>query len=221
MRTAALSFAGRSDGETEFVTATVEPADIRKARPSRPAYVEADFAVNRALEPHETPLAEMAACVVRIVGIEGPVHIDEIAARVRGLWGFARAGGRMRAAVARAAETAALRGLITGGPFHTIAGRAAAPRNRAAVASASLRKPDMLPPAEIDALILALVDDNFGAGCDELVQAAAREFGFSATSSQLRATLAARIDALTLSGALTVSGALLMRRQPAREDGER
>jgi hypothetical protein len=120
----------------------------------------------------------------------------------------------MRAAVARAAETAALRGLITAGPFHAIPRRPALPRNRADVTSASLRKPEMPPPAGIDAPAARPRRRQFRPRPRRTDQAAAREFGFSATSAQLRAVLAARIDTLTAAGSLAVTGVLLIRPPP-------
>ena len=209
-RTASLSFKGGFDGDTEFIDAIVEPLSPA-SRPARPPYVEASFAVNRELEPHDTSLADLAAVVVRIVESEGPVHIDEIAVRVRQLWGFARAGARMKGAVVRAADTAFARGMISSGPFHAIPGRPVVVRNRAAVLSLTLRKPEFLPPSEIDALMLELVDGNFGASRDELVQTASRELGFASTSAQLRAGLLDRITDLIAAGALVENGSLLVR----------
>jgi len=36
----------------------------------------------------------MADVVFRIVEVEGPIHEDEVTARVRDLWGLGRAGSR-------------------------------------------------------------------------------------------------------------------------------
>jgi very-short-patch-repair endonuclease len=179
--------------------------------PSRPAYVEADFAVDRRSEPHEVWAGVMADYVVKVVAAEGPVHIDEIVTRIRELWGLARSGGRIRAAVERAAGLAASRGLIVGGPFYSVPGQPVVVRDRAQVASKSLRRPEALPPAEIDAAALDIVAANYGAGRDELVLAVARDFGFAATSAQLRAVIDARIDALVASGELAAKDGILVR----------
>jgi very-short-patch-repair endonuclease len=204
-----LSFKAEHKGDTEIVTAVIdaEPALASDRSP----YIEADFTVNRRYEPHEAPLAEMVAHVTKIVETEGPIHLDEITARIRILWGLGRAGSRIRAAVERAASVAVQRGLIQGGPFYALPSQAIVVRDRSAVSSASLRKPEMLPPAEIDQSLLDIVDANFGAALDDLVQASSRAFGYLATSILLRATLSAGVERLKASGTLTEKGGLLVR----------
>ena len=196
--------------ESEPAAAATSAAPLHAAS-ERPAYVEASFAVNQDLDPHETPLAEMAGYVARIVEIEGPIHADEIVARVRTLWGLGRAGGRMRAAIELAIEDAEQRGLVEGNPFYQLPGQAVVVRDRSDVASQTLRKPEMLPPQEIDQALIEIVDANFGAGRDELVQAAARAFGFASTGAQLRGVLEDSIDRLLEINELVEQGDLLRR----------
>ncbi len=207
-RAVPLSFDVEREGDSDVMTATIGGA-APPAPPSSP-YVEAAFAVNRRTDPHETPLAEMMAHVVKIVGIEGPVHHDEITARIRSLWGLGRAGSRIRAAVERATSTALQRGMIAGGPFYTLPNPVVVVRDRSTVESATLRKPEMLPPAEIDKSLLDIVDANFGAGTDDLIQASARAFGYHATSASLRAALHAGIERLKASGALVEKAGMLV-----------
>jgi very-short-patch-repair endonuclease len=195
---------------TDAVTAIVDGANAPAAAPEGTPYCEADFPVNNKVEPHEAPLAEMADHVAKIVEIEGPIHLDEIATRIRSLWGLHRAGARIRAAVLRATEIAIHRGMIEGGPFYSIPGQAIIVRDRGAVISSSLRKPEMLPPLEIDAALLKVVDDNFGAGRDELIQAAARLFGYAATSAQLRNILGEGVSRLLADGRLIIMGERLV-----------
>lgn len=76
-------------------------------------------------------------------------------------------------------------------------------------------QPEALPPAEIDHTLLTIVDANFGAGRDDLVQAASRAFGFAATSAQLREVLHAGIGRLEASGAVAAKGDLIVRKAAA------
>jgi hypothetical protein len=115
-----------------------------------------------------------------------------------------------------AARVAARHGLIEGRPFYSIPGKVVTVRDRARVTSSTLRKPEFLPPAEIDKAILAIIDENFGAGRAELTQAVSRAFGFAATSTQLREVIELRIDALITKGHLEVKDDLLIR---SKEDG--
>ncbi len=200
-------------GETpdgHVITATLGDLGAASWAASIARYQEAKFPIDSRLEPHEIPAAAMAEHIVRIVEIEGPVHLDEIATRIRTLWGLRRAGSRIRAAVSRAAEVAASLGKIEGGPFYRIPGQPIVPRNRAEVSSVSLRAPEMLPPEEIDAALLKIVGDNFGAARDELVQAVSRAFGFAATSPQLRAVLENGVERLVTAGRLSVKDGLLV-----------
>ncbi|MEJ1968691.1 MAG: DUF3320 domain-containing protein [Rhizomicrobium sp.] len=176
--------------------------------PAKPAglsvpYKEARFSVDRALDPHEVSAADMVAVAVRIVDLEGPIHIDEIVQRVRILWGLGRAGARIRSTVERAVGIACRQGLLKGEEFLAYPGREARIRDRSEVASLSLRRPEHLPPAEIDQAIMKLVAVNFGAGRDSLLIGTSRLFGFAAMSAQLRAALEARLEVLLCDGKLS------------------
>ncbi len=201
------------DAGAEALVATVGemPAPAFPSAPTRVPYREAHFAVNTAVEPHEAPVAEMAAYVTKVVEAEGPVHLDEVTARIRTLWGLQRAGGRIRAAVARGADIARRHGLIIGEEFLSLPGQEVIVRDRSRVASNTLRKPEMLPPAEVDAALLEIVTANFGAKREDLPQEAARAFGFAATSAQLRSVFDAGIERLLATKALDERDGLLVR----------
>jgi very-short-patch-repair endonuclease len=212
-RAVPVTFEDKEEGEVDILTAIVSASPAADIAPPRVLYREAEFAVNRQTEPHEAPLAEMAAYVVRIVEIEGPIHLDEIATRIRILWGLQRAGNRIRAAVSLAADVAAKRGLIAGGPIYSLPGQVIVVRDRSEVMSTTLRRPEMLPPCEVDAALLKVVDDNFGASRSELTMAASRLFGFQQLGQQLRAVLDDGISRLVVAGKLIAKDDLLVRAQ--------
>src|SRR6267142_6343676 len=124
--------------------------------------------------------------VVRVVSIEGPIHESEIVLRIRSAWGLARAGNRIRDAVQAAIKAAKRKGEILGGPFYVVLGQQVIVRNRGEVDSNTLRRPEILPPEEVEVAITQVVEENYGAERDELAQAVARLFGFGTTSAQLR-----------------------------------
>lgn len=210
-RAVPVSFEAERIDDTEVVTAVVGSSPAERPRI---AYAEADFPVTRSLEPHEVPLGHMADYVVRIVAAEGPIHIDEIVARIRILWGLGRAGSRIRGAVERAVRVAASQRLVQGGPFYTTPDQQVVVRDRSAVKSASLRKPEMLPPAEIRQAAIEIVQANYGAGRSDLTQAISRAFGFASTSAQLRSILDRVLDQMVSSGDLIAQADLLV--VPAR-----
>lgn len=110
--------------------------------------------------------------------------------------------------IQRAVETAIIvalgRGAIAqdGGFLFRASSGPVAPRTRANVSLASLRKPEMLPPAEIRACLLALIEHHVGASHDEAIRAAARELGFRSTSEGLRLTIEREIAQLVSAGRL-------------------
>ena len=206
-----IQFTSHEEVDIEVVTAVV---GTRKAK-TPPSYEEAKLSVRRQVDPHETPIAEMIKHVARVVTVEGPIHESEIVVRIRTAWGLARAGNRIRDAVKNAIRAAKRKGDIAGGPFYVIPGQAIIVRGRGDVESQTLRKPEILPPEEVKAAIVQVVDENYGAERDQLVQAVVRLFGFSSTSSQLREVVESALTGLLDSGNLRLDGPLVTLAQPA------
>lgn len=178
---------------------------------ARVLYVEANPArPSSAWDLHEAPVSVLTELVKQIVSVEGPVHFDEVVVRLRGVWGLKRAGARIQTAVERAVDAAMrFEGVLMTERFLHLPDTRVAVRDRSAVLSDALRKPEMLPPQEIDAAILATVQENFGASTLEIAQSVSRLFGFKATSSQLRETVYARIDQLIRNDQLEQNGPIV------------
>ncbi len=167
------------------------------------AYVEATAERPGWSELHEVETDRLARSIVKVVAIEGPVHVDEVVARLKAAWGITRAGSRIMAAVDRAVAMAARAGtLVVTDRFLAIPGVDVRVRDRGDAASSSLRKPEMLPPAEMDLAVLEAARRNFGGSADELVQEGARSLGFRTVGAQLREVMRARVSALEGEGRL-------------------
>jgi very-short-patch-repair endonuclease len=205
-----LEFESEIQGDVQVVTAVMGDNSPKAAVEERLLYQEANFPVNASVDLHEVPVAQLANYIVQVVEIEGPVHLDEIATRLRTLWGLKKAGGRIRAVVAEAADVAIRRGQIGGEEFLFIPGAPVRIRDRSQVSSLGLRKPEMLPPSEVSEAMLAIVAENFGAKHDELIHACSRRFGYSSTSSQLKDLLSERIGDLIAAQKLMLQDGLLM-----------
>jgi very-short-patch-repair endonuclease len=150
-------------------------------------YKETWFDVPCGLAPHEVPTCKMAEVVLQIVQDEGPIHLDEVTVRVRHLWRLGRAGTRIQDAVSKASRSLIKSGsCLKDGRFLSVPGQFVKVRRRDAVSSPSLRKPELIPPAEIRAAIRLLLCANHSAMKHEIPTAVARMFGFKNTSSQLR-----------------------------------
>ncbi len=120
--------------------------------------------------------------------------------RIRSAWGLARAGNRIRDAVQAAVKAAKRNGDIVGGPFYVLPEQAVIVRDRSDVDSNTLRRPENLPPEEVKVAISRVVEENYGAEPDQLVQAVARLFGFGSTSAQLREVVESALTDLLDSG---------------------
>jgi hypothetical protein len=175
-------------------------------------YREAKFAVPRVSDPAEMDRHKLGEFILRIVREEGPVHEDEVLVRVRDLWNLGRAGSRLQEAVARALELLVSHQVCERAEgFLQVRGAPVVVRNREEVASPGLRKPEMLPPMEIAAAILALVDAHHGATAEELPSAVARVLGFKTTSPPLRAAVESVSGDLQRRGVLADAGGMLRR----------
>ena len=138
-------------------------------------YKEAKFEVPTRAYPHELLAKDMADTLFKIVQQEGPIHEDELVVRVRDIWGLGRAGTRIQDAVARGVRTLIVSKRCTREDgFLSIPGRPVLVRNREEASSATVRRPEMLPPVEIRAAILALIDANHGALRKEVPSAVGR-----------------------------------------------
>lgn len=173
-------------------------------------YKEATVPVPAHMEPHEVPDNEMALIVSKIVEIETPIHESEIIARVRSLWNLARAGSRIQAKVQSALKLALRKSMIAkDGDFYFIQGMEVSVRDRSNTSSATLRKPEFLPPREIKKAILALIEVNFGAEREQVIVEVARLFGFKSTSPQLRETIGGVLAGLVSDKTLVENDAIL------------
>jgi very-short-patch-repair endonuclease len=161
-------------------------------------------------ELHQTPTSALTRLVEEVVAVEGPVHAQELVNRLRDAWGLQRAGSRIQKAVEVAIEVAVNFGrLQRDGQFLSAPGTTPKVRDRSQVASPGLRKPEMLPPAEIRVAVVDIVRINFGATNDQVIQAVSRTLGFKSTSPQLRETIQAAIEDAVANGALLRQGEML------------
>jgi very-short-patch-repair endonuclease len=155
------------------------------------AYVEALLAVPTETPIHETSPAVLSEIVARVVEVEGPIHREEIARRITSLWGHERTGVRIAEATRRAIDSSVHAGhLRAEGDFIAPSQQAVPPvRCRADVASANLKRPEMLPPSELRRAIQCLVEEHVGIRRDEVPPMLARVLGFKSTSPKLKETI--------------------------------
>ena len=166
-------------------------------------YQEASFNVNSTQEIHELPPDQLGRVVEGVVKVEGPVHASEIARRIAGLWGLNRTGSRINRCVEDAIEYMVRQGKINKrGEFVSNPTSAIQVRSRQDVQSAGLRKPELLPPAEIAKAVYAIVQVHLGIEPSEVIKEASVLFGFKSTSAKLKTTIQEIIDSLVDKGVI-------------------
>ena len=194
-----------------------EDGDIRSECPE---YEEAAFRLEvMSEEVHTLSAKELSKVVTRVVRVEGPVHENEITRRVTTLWGLSRTGRRISDAVDAAIEYAKHAGAISAeNDFYWHSERTEFPvRNRDRVESSGLKKPEMLPPRELQSGICEFVENHVSATAEETARAIGRMLGFRTTSRQLRERIVEKIDDLVAQGELLLENGLLRRRRSHEE----
>ncbi len=198
----------------QVVRELVNGADPNQGPLAQP-YVEAEFELAGPPEPHRLPPERMAEVVAKIVAVEGPVHGDEVARRVARLSGLERTGRRVVEAVQRGLARAVRQERITReGRFYMSSGAVLAIRDRTGVQAATLRRPEMLPPAEIRTAILEVAGAHYGATRGEIAAQVGRLLGFPATGARLRTLIDAEVEGLLAGGRLDRHEVSLMPARP-------
>jgi REase_MTES_1575/Protein of unknown function (DUF3320) len=180
-------------------------AAIAATPPVTRPYVEAEITLPDGCEPHLLPMEQMVETLVRIVRTEGPVHRDEIARRLASAAGAALPGHGIMEAVSQGLGRALRRQLIVReGAFYAPVGLDAAPlRDRSAVRNPSLRRPELLPPAEIRAAALHLARAPVGLAFEHAAEEIGRLLGLEDTGVPSRAAIEPEIERLLRDGALS------------------
>ena len=191
----------RIDGANHASPAATAPAEVQPdviAVPDvvirqMPPYQRAVFRTDSSVEPHEAPIWKLAEITRKIVGIEGPIHQEEVARRVAACFGKERAGSRIQTATIDALSHARSGNadLLTDGIFWFTRDQADAPpvRDRSAEVGATL-KAENVSMLEIKAAFGIARDDNVGGENDELIRTVARLLGFKRVGPELRARIA-------------------------------
>lgn len=159
-------------------------------------YRVASFRISTSRSIQEMPRDELAGVIARIISEEGPIHRDEIARRVAQLWGQ-RASGRVRDAVNAALNEIGNQEKYTRErDFFAPNGLSRPPIRDRSDADPRLRRPEMLPPAEIREAILAIVQLNVGASRADVVSETARLLGYGRITSQIREVIEEQVQPL-------------------------
>ncbi len=171
------------------VEAQSDAIEIGHLELTAPAYTRAELSVRSTVEPHEAPQGQIGDLIVRIVDIEGPIHVDEIARRVAAAFGKARTGTRIVDTTMRALQAVQRRSdnrLRQIGKFVLNEEQLTSPpiRDRRAETGAML-KAEYLPPMEISAAAARIRAESGLMSPEEMTRAVARLLGFQRVGPDL------------------------------------
>lgn len=185
-------------GPSRTVAPTEEPAgpiEIGHLELTAPAYTKAELQVSSNVEPHEVPQGQMGDLILKIVEIEGPIHVDELARRISSAFGKARTGTRIVDATLRAMAAVQKRAdkpLEQAGQFvMTPDQKETMPIRDRKAESGFLLKAEYLPPMEIAAAADRILVESGAITPEEMTKAVARLLGFQRVGPELSATILA------------------------------
>jgi hypothetical protein len=143
-------------------------------------------------------LGELAA---KVVQYEGPIHVEEVARRVREAFGLGRTGRRILESISDALEQVGRQGKVAReGEFWSAANSGLKnPRCRRG-AAASLRRPDRIAPVEYRLAIVAVLQAAVAASSSELTVGVARIMGFDRTGPDLDQAISDQIELMIQNG---------------------
>lgn len=183
-------------------------------------YKEANFLVPKDRQLHEFSPPELSTYVLKVVSIEGPIHEEEVTRRIAALREMKRVGARTAGLVGDTLRLLTKTGQTTErheGFFMSYGTTTVTVRNREAVTSLSLKKPEFLPPTEIVEAFVQVVPLNEGISPDVAIGEAAQMFGFKSMGRQIRDRLGEQLNALVSQGELrNHSDRLYSRQSPGR-----
>ncbi len=198
---------GRSDpgGPTDIARDEgSDPAEV----PSVPVYKRANVRISLHGELHQASPDSLGDVVADIVGVESPIHVQELSRRVTEAAHITRTGSRIRAVIEAAVRSAVRRRKVRqSGDFLWHPGMQEPPlRDRSGLPDAS-KKLEFVAPEEVEAAITKVVADSYGMGREEVPAAALRLLlGFKRTTTVAQRRVTEVLDGMVADGKLVLEG---------------
>lgn len=175
-----------------------------------PAYTEFLPQVPGDRTLHGLGVQQLAEIVVSVVQAEGPIHLEEVARRVRQAFGLEKTGAQIRKAVQQALRLASRQQrLIAEEPFWSAPGVVLSrPRDRRN-AALSVRRADRIPPLEYCLAIRLAIEEAISLPREEVWVRAARMLGFDRTGPDLQSAIAGQLHTMLARGEIYENGGRL------------
>ncbi len=158
----------------------------------------------------EVPPRVLETLVRDIISVEQPIHIDTVIDQVRTVYGFARAGKRIRTRLTQTVTQMVAAGTVcheeTDDEFLSLASNdgLCRPRRNAD------RKVGRVAPSEIDEGLLLVASRTYGAPKAEIIRETARQFGWNRTGKDIVRKLNERVEWLLEGDWLLPQGDMLV-----------
>jgi very-short-patch-repair endonuclease len=132
----------------------------------------------------DCPIPRLALAVIRIVQEEGPVHLAEVARRIRALWGLKKTGSRIFALVRKAVDLAHAQEQIRMSDkfLWSVEEREILPRRRESDQHPQI---DLICDEEIASAIKCVLRRQFATTLEDLIMESSRLLGFLATHGHI------------------------------------
>ena len=206
---------GSYDSEEETgieVDTTVQPTPEPKTNSLTEKYKLAELAIStNRHDLHAVPTNTMASWIRRVVEIESPVHLNEVAKRIGNAVQVKKIGKRIQGAIKNAAMQAARsKSIEIQGEFLYWPEQEHVPvRDRSELPNAS-RKLELIAPQEIQTAVKQLVSDAFGIEQDDLAREVCKLFGFKTASTNMRQKVNQIVNEMIEHGHLKQQGSSLL-----------
>ena len=185
-----------SEEETEIeVDTTVQPTPEPKTNSLTEKYRLTELIIStNGRDLHAVPSHVMAGWIQRVVEVESPIYLDEVARRIVSAVGIKRIGNRIRDAIKTAAKHAARsKSIQIKGEFlYWTEQEQITVRDRSGLPNIS-RKLELIAPEEIEMAIKQIVSNAFGIEQNDLPHETCRLFGFK----KVNADMCRRVEAIT------------------------
>jgi hypothetical protein len=172
-----------------------------------PAYTEFHPSVpgDRTLDALSTQ--QLADIAVNVVEAEGPIHLEEVARRIREPFGLEKTGSRIRKAIQEALRLATRQQrLAAEEPFWSAPGIVLSrPRDRRH-AALSVRRADRIPPLEYRLAIRLAIEAAISLPREEICVQAARLLGFDRTGPDLQNAIGNELESMLARGEVYENG---------------
>ena len=181
-------------------------------------YEEASFSIShRHIEIHEAPVQVLERYIAKIIGVEGPVHLDVVTVRLARLWGKSRVGNRIKSTVKKIVRQMVRRGSVLKSAdqsnFYLLPDRQSGDevRDRTDVELNTLKDPEMIPASEIRLAIQANVNACVSLSVEDCAKEVSYALGTKLKREQMKSKVKAVALSMASSGIISVQGDTLSR----------